>query len=122
MKSAVKTALRIGRINYTNTLPFFHDLEMPTTIETQYYSSYPSRVNLAMRKGHVHHYPDGASASKNLHYGVTIEGPDYERLGEQFGFPGHRVEKLGDLNGALTKALGSTKQGKTAILNVVLSE
>ena len=31
--------------------------------------------------GHVHHYPDGASASKDLHYGVKIDGPDYERLG-----------------------------------------
>ena len=29
----------------------------------------------AMLKGHVHHYPDGASASKDLHYGVTIDGP-----------------------------------------------
>src|SRR6185295_10303621 len=27
----------------------------------------------AMRKGHVHHYPDGASATSQHHYGVTIE-------------------------------------------------
>jgi acetolactate synthase-1/2/3 large subunit len=76
----------------------------------------------AMRKGHVHHYPDGASVSKNLHYGVTIDGPDYERLGDHFGFHGQRVEKLGELEGALTKALTATKDGKTSILNVVLTE
>jgi acetolactate synthase I/II/III large subunit len=75
----------------------------------------------AMRKGHVHHYPDGASASKDLHFGVTIEGPDYERLGSHFGFHGERVEKLADLEGALQKALAATKSGKTAILNVVVT-
>jgi acetolactate synthase-1/2/3 large subunit len=76
----------------------------------------------AMRKGHVHHYPDGASASRNLHYGVTIDGPDYERLGDHFGFHGQRVEKLGELNGVLKKGLVATKEGKTSILNVVLSQ
>jgi acetolactate synthase I/II/III large subunit len=75
----------------------------------------------AMRKGHVHHYPDGASASKDLHFGVTIEGPDYERLGSHFGFHGERVEKLADLKGALQKALAATKSGNTAILNVVVT-
>jgi acetolactate synthase I/II/III large subunit len=75
----------------------------------------------AMRKGHVHHYPDGASASKDLHFGVTIEGPDYERLGSHFGFHGERVEKLAELKGALQKALAATKSGKTAILNVVVT-
>jgi acetolactate synthase I/II/III large subunit len=75
----------------------------------------------AMRKGHVHHYPDGASASKDLHFGVTIEGPDYERLGSHFGFHGERVEKLAELKGALQKALAVTKSGKTAILNVVVT-
>jgi acetolactate synthase-1/2/3 large subunit len=72
----------------------------------------------AMRKGHVHHYPDGASASKDLHYGVTIDGPDYEQLGSHFGFHGQRVEKLDELKGALQGALAANKSGKTAILNV----
>jgi acetolactate synthase-1/2/3 large subunit len=72
----------------------------------------------AMRKGHVHHYPDGASASKDLHYGVTIDGPDYEQLGSHFGFHGQRVEKLNELKGALQGALAANKSGRTAILNV----
>ena len=72
----------------------------------------------AMRKGHVHHYPDGASASQDLHYGVTIDGPDYEQLGSHFGFHGARVETLAELKGALQTALAATKAGKTAILNV----
>jgi acetolactate synthase-1/2/3 large subunit len=72
----------------------------------------------AMRKGHVHHYPDGASASKDLHFGVTIDGPEYHELGSHFGFHGQRVEKLDELKGALQGALAATKGGKTAILNV----
>jgi acetolactate synthase-1/2/3 large subunit len=75
----------------------------------------------AMRKGHVHHYPDGASASANLHYGVTIDGPDYEQLGSHFGLHGRRVEKREELPGALKGALAATKDGSTAILNVMVS-
>jgi acetolactate synthase-1/2/3 large subunit len=77
-----------------------------------------NKKNEAMRKGHVHHYPDGASASKDLHYGVTIDGPEYEQLGSHFGFHGQRVEKLDELKGALQGALAANKSGKTAILNV----
>ena len=76
----------------------------------------------AMRKGHVHHYPDGASATANLHYGVTIDGPEYHELGSHFGFHGQRVEKAAELAGAIKAALAATKAGKTAILNVVLSQ
>ena len=75
----------------------------------------------AMRKGHVHHYPDGASASKDLHYGVTIDGPDYEEFANHFGFHGQRVETRAELEGALQSALAATKAGKTAILNVMVS-
>jgi acetolactate synthase-1/2/3 large subunit len=76
----------------------------------------------AMRKGHVHHYPDGASESANLHFGVTIDGPDYEQLGSHFGFHGARVEKRADLPGALKGALAATKDGRTAILNVMVNQ
>jgi acetolactate synthase-1/2/3 large subunit len=75
----------------------------------------------AMRKGHVHHYPDGASANKGLHFGVTIDGPDYENLGSHFGFHGERVEYRAELEIALASALAATKDGQTAILNVVVN-
>jgi acetolactate synthase-1/2/3 large subunit len=75
----------------------------------------------AMRKGHVHHYPDGASASKDLHFGVTIDGPDYEQLGSHFGFHGQRVENRAELEGALQSALAASKGGRTAIVNVIVS-
>ena len=76
----------------------------------------------AMRKGHVHHYPDGVSASENLHYGVTIDGPDYEQLGGHFGFHGQRVEKVAELSNAVRGALAAIKGGRTAILNACLTQ
>jgi acetolactate synthase-1/2/3 large subunit len=76
----------------------------------------------AMRKGHVHHYPDGASATSKVHYGVTINGPDYDQLGSHFGFHGQRVEKPGEIKAALQAALAATKSGKTSILNVIVNK
>jgi acetolactate synthase-1/2/3 large subunit len=75
----------------------------------------------AMRQGHLHHYPDGAAASTNLHYGVTIDGPDYAELGKHFGFYGARVEKLAELDAALRSALAAVNDGTTAILNVLVT-
>ena len=76
----------------------------------------------AMRKGHVHHYPDGASATSKVHYGVTIDAPAFEDLGSHFGFHGQRVEKPADLKAALQAALDATKGGKTSIINVMVSK
>ena len=45
MKGAVKTALKVGRIRYINTLPFFHRLDGDNAA-VNYYESYPSRVKL----------------------------------------------------------------------------
>jgi acetolactate synthase-1/2/3 large subunit len=75
----------------------------------------------AMRKGHIHHYPDGVSANKDLHFGVTIDGPEYEKLGSHFGFHGERVEYRAELELALRSALAATREGRTAILNVLVS-
>jgi acetolactate synthase-1/2/3 large subunit len=75
----------------------------------------------AMGQGHLHHYPDGAAANTNLHYGVTIDGPDYAQLGMHFGFQGARVEERGELDGALRDALAATNGGNTAILNVLVT-
>jgi acetolactate synthase-1/2/3 large subunit len=76
----------------------------------------------AMRKGHVHHYPDGASATSNVHYGVAIDAPAFEDLGSHFGFHGQRVEKPSELKAALQAALDATKSGKTSILNVMVNK
>jgi acetolactate synthase I/II/III large subunit len=76
---------------------------------------------MAMEKGHIHHYPDGAAAGANLHYGSRLNGPDYAEFGSHFGLYGERVEDPAKLKGALQSALKKVQGGTTAILNVALS-
>jgi acetolactate synthase-1/2/3 large subunit len=80
-----------------------------------------NRKYAAMRMGHVHHYPDGAAVSKDVQFGVTIEGPDYEQLGSHFGFHGQRVQQLEAIKPALQEALTAMREGKSSILNVEVS-
>ena len=75
----------------------------------------------AMRKGHVMHYPDGVSDTTKVHYGVYIEGPEYQNLGAEFGCHGAKVETVAALGPAFKEAIAATKAGRTAILNVVIT-
>ena len=75
----------------------------------------------AMRKGHVFHYPDGVSDTTKVHYGVNIEGPEYQNLGADFGCHGAKVETVAALGPALKEAVAATAAGRTAILNVVMT-
>ena len=80
-----------------------------------------NRQYRAMQTGHLHHYPDGVAREAELWHGVTIDGPDYAELGKPFGFPGQKVERPAELAGAIRNAMRAVENGKTAILNVVLS-
>jgi acetolactate synthase-1/2/3 large subunit len=76
----------------------------------------------AMQKGHLHHYPDGVAQGADLWHGVAIDGPDYAALGEPFGIPGRRVTRPAELEAALQDGLHAVANGKSSILDVVLSE
>ena len=39
---------------------------------------------MAMQKGHVHHYPDGAAENAHMHLGSRLNGFDYDALGRAF--------------------------------------
>jgi acetolactate synthase-1/2/3 large subunit len=75
----------------------------------------------AMQTGHLHHYPDGVAQAADMWHGMAIEGPDYAELGKPFGFHGQKVERPAELPGAIRAAMLAVNDGKTAILNVVLS-
>ena len=74
-----------------------------------------------MQVGHRHHYPDGVAQEADICHGVAIDGPDYDELGEPFGFSGQKAERPAELPDAIRKAMCAVTDGKTAILNVVLS-
>jgi acetolactate synthase-1/2/3 large subunit len=76
----------------------------------------------AMQTGHLHHYPDGVAREADMWHGVTIEGPDYAELGKPFGFHGQKVERPAELPDAIRNAMRAVNDGRTAILNVVLSQ
>jgi acetolactate synthase-1/2/3 large subunit len=76
----------------------------------------------AMQTGHLHHYPDGVAQAADMWHGVTIEGPDYAELGKPFGFHGQKVERPAELPDAVRNAMRAVNDGKSAILNVVLSQ
>ena len=65
-------------------------------------------------------YPDGEGARHNLLYGSMISVADYEQLAKPFGGVGIRVEDPAKLNSALREGWAAVKNGKTAIINVVL--
>ncbi len=74
----------------------------------------------AMRKGHILYYEGGVADTTKLHYGVNIDGPQYEDLGSHFGFFGAKAETPQQLRKALKDSLAAIAGGNTAILNVSL--
>jgi acetolactate synthase I/II/III large subunit len=74
----------------------------------------------AMRKGHVLYYEGGVSDTTKVHYGVYIDGPEYEKLGVHFDFYGAKASNPAELRTAFRDALSAVSAGKTAILNVSL--
>jgi acetolactate synthase-1/2/3 large subunit len=77
---------------------------------------------MAMQKGHVHHYPDGAAETAKMHLGSRLNAPDFSELGSHFGLHGERVEDPAKLKGALQAAMKKVQEGTTAILNVMVSK
>jgi acetolactate synthase I/II/III large subunit len=76
----------------------------------------------AMQTGHLHHYPDGVAREADIWHGVTIDGPDYSDLGKPFGFHGQRVDKPAELADAIRNGMRAVEDGRSAILDVVLSQ
>jgi len=72
----------------------------------------------AMRKGHVIYYAGGVADTTRFHHGVEIDGPEYQDLGQHFGFFGAKVGNADELARAFADALAANAQGRTAILNV----
>ena len=74
----------------------------------------------AMQEGHEKHYSDGVGAQEGFTYGVSIDGVDYEGLGEKFGFPGARAATPEEFRAAFEKGLETVQAGKTVIINAAI--
>ncbi len=79
-----------------------------------------NREYKAMRRNHLDYYPEGVAKQHGIYYGATLKGPDYSVLGEPFGGWGRKVENPAELVPAIHDAHNANREGRTAILNVIL--
>ncbi len=76
----------------------------------------------AMQLEHHAFYPDGVAAAKQASHGQPITGFDYADLATPFGFFGRTVEAPDELIPALREGLSAVKDGRSAIVNVILDD
>ena len=76
----------------------------------------------AMRNNHLSYYPDGVGKQNEIYLGHPIDGPDYSELVKPFGGFGRHVTQASELQSALQDGLTATKEGKTAVINVEISD
>jgi acetolactate synthase-1/2/3 large subunit len=76
---------------------------------------------LAMKRNHLQYYPDGVAKQNDIYIGETINGPEYAELTAPFGGHGIRVDDPAKLPGAIAEGLAAVEDGRTTILNVILS-
>ena len=77
---------------------------------------------MAMQKGHVHHYPDGAAEGDQNASWFASEWSGLLGARLPFGLHGERVEDPAKLKGALQAAMKKVQEGTTTILNVMVSK
>ncbi len=120
MKDTAKATLKIGRIRYINTLPFFHQLSGESSTAVSYYESYPARVNLALRKGKIDIAPISSLEYLNHHERYLLL-PDLA-IGAR-DFSGSVIlfsrEKIEGLNGE-TIALTRQSLSSSILLRILL--
>lgn len=76
----------------------------------------------SMKLNHLRAYPDGVAVKHDLFHGVDLgTQPPLHRFGEPFGMHCAEVSKASELVPALQAAAASVAGGRTAILNVMLT-
>ena len=76
----------------------------------------------AMQNMHLRMYPEGTAVETDTYYGTHINGPDYVKVIEAFGGYGERVEDPEALPDALRRGLDAVKEGRSSVIDVVLSK
>jgi acetolactate synthase-1/2/3 large subunit len=75
----------------------------------------------AMKANQLSYYPDGVGKKSDIFLGATINAVEYSQMVEPFGGYGQRVEDPAELDAALEAGLKAVKEGRTAIINVIVS-
>ena len=81
-----------------------------------------NRKYLSMKFNHLRAYPDGVAVKHDMFHGVNLDTqPSLHRFGEPFDMHCAEVTKPSELIPAIRAAAASVANGKTAILNVMLT-
>jgi len=81
-----------------------------------------NRKYLSMKFNHLRAYPDGVAVKHDMFHGVNLDTqPPLHRFGEPFDMHCAEVTKPSELIPAIRAAAASVANGKTAILNVMLT-
>ena len=76
----------------------------------------------AMKLGYQRLYPEGSAVSQNTFLGTDITpAPDYIKIAEAFGAHGERLTIPSQIEPALKHALARLDEGKTTLLDVILT-
>ena len=73
-----------------------------------------------MQGMHLQMYPDGTAVDTDTYHGTHINAPEFAKVADAFGAYGEQVTNPEDLEAALARGLQATKEGKSAILDVVV--
>jgi acetolactate synthase-1/2/3 large subunit len=76
----------------------------------------------AMRENQLSYYPQGAGAQQQRFLGEPINGFDFERLPALFDGVGFKVETLAQLRQALQQGCAALAEGRSVLINALLSE
>ncbi len=118
MNSEIRTKARVGKIRYTNCIPFYSGLQEASDVEL--YEDYPVRINQAMRQGKIDIAPVSSleylNHQKNyiLIPGFAIGARDFSGSVLLFS-----KEKIDNLNGAV---IATTRESlsSVALLRILL--
>ena len=108
-----------GGFNYTPVLAglgLMQEFNLPVLTIILNNASYS-----AMRSAHRRDYPQGLAVNQQTFLGVDIAPlPNYAKIAEIYGGYGERLEKPGEIEPALNRALEQVAKGKPAILDVLV--
>lgn len=75
-----------------------------------------------MQGMHLQMYPDGTAVDTDTFHGTHINAPDFAKIAESFDAYGEQVTDPEELEAALQRGLDATREGRSAILDVIIGD
>ncbi len=116
----VVTLIGDGAFLYNPVLQSFgcsRDFDLPILVVI-----FNNQKYAAMQNMHHRMYPEGTAVETQTYHGTFINGPDYVKVIESFGGFGETVTDPEAVPDALRRGLEAVESGRTAVLDVRVSE